>query len=85
MVRTESADTQDVSRQQRLEEIDTEEMEEVRFVPSAVSEPRWVVHMCDKCNEEGYKIYQLAGIVTEGGAAHTINLCKQCYNVMRLK
>ena len=62
-------------------------MEELSFIPSAVGEPRSALHMCDnKCREEGFKFYQLAAIVTEeGGAAHTINLCKQCYNVVRLK
>ena len=43
--------------------------------------------MCDNTrSKEGFKFCQLATIVTqEGGAAHTINLWKQCYNVMRLK
>ena len=43
--------------------------------------------MCDnKCNKEGFKFYQLAAIVVEdGGAAHTINLCKPSYNEMRMK
>ena len=32
------------------------------------------------------KFFQIAAIVTgEGGAAHTINLCKTCYNERRLK
>ena len=62
-------------------------MEELSFVPSAVSEPRWALHMCDnKCSIEGFKFYQLAVIVTEeGGASRSINLCKPCYIVMRLK
>ena len=63
-----------------------EEMEELSFIPCAVSEPRWAVHMCDnKCREEGFKFNQIAAIVTEeGGAVRTINLCKQCYDVRRL-
>ena len=71
VVRTESAEMQDdVSRQQGVEEIDAEEMEELSFIPSAVSEPRWALHMCyNKCNEESNKFYQLAAIVTEGRAA----------------
>ena len=63
-------------------------MEELSFVPSAVSEPRWALHMCnDKCNKEGFWFYQLTAIVTEGGGGNvrTINLCKQCYNDRRLK
>ena len=66
---------------------DEEEMEELSFVPSAVSEPRWALHICDnKCREKGFTFFQVAAIVSqEGGAAHTINLCKQCYNERRLK
>ena len=79
VIRVESAETLDyVSEPQ--------EMEEFSFFPSAVNEQRWAVHMCDnKCNKEGNKFHQLAVIVVEGGAAHTINPCKQCYNVMRMK
>ena len=64
-----------------------EEVEELSFVPSAASEPRWVLHMCaKKCSEQGLKFFRIAAIVTgEGGAAHTINLCKTCYNVRRQK
>ena len=87
-MRVESAETQDyVSGLQGLEELGPAEIEELSFVPSAVSEPRWVLHMCDnKCNHEGFRFYQLAAVVTEGGgAAHTINLCKQCYIERRQK
>ena len=79
--RVESAETQDyVSEPQGFEEIHDEEMKELSFIPSAVREPRWALHVCDnKCNKEGFKFYQLAAfVVEEGGAAHTINLCKQC-------
>ena len=84
----ESAETQDyVSEPQGLEGIDDEEMEELSFIPSAVSEPRLALHICDnKCNKEGFKFYQLAAIVVdEGGAAHTINQCKQCFHEVRMK
>ena len=41
--------------------------------------------MCDnKRSKEGFKFHQLAAIVVEGGAAHAINRCKQCYTVMRM-
>ena len=62
-------------------------MEELNFIPGAVSEPRCALHMCEnKCREEGFKFYRIVAIVTEeGGAARTINLRKQCYNVRRLK
>ena len=55
--------------------------------PSAVSEPRKALYMCaDKCTEKCLKFFQIAAFVTgEGGAAHTINLCKTCYNERRLK
>ena len=34
----------------------------------------------------GFKLYQLVAIATEGeGTARTINLCKQCYTLRRLK
>ena len=82
MIRVESKEVQDyVSEQQGHEEIDVQEMEELSFIPSAVSEPRWALHMSDnKCCKEAFKFYQLTVF-----AAHTINLCEQCYNVMRLK
>ena len=32
---------------QRLEADNEEEMGELSFIPSAVSEPRWALHMCD--------------------------------------
>ena len=55
VIRLESAEAQDpVSGQQGLEELDTEEMDKLSFIPSAVSEP-WAQHMCDnKCNQEGF-------------------------------
>ena len=59
-----------------------EETEELSFIRSAVSEPRWTLHMCDnKCRQEGFKFCLLVAIVTEeGGKACTINLCMQCYS-----
>ena len=74
-------------KQQWLEELSQEETEELGFVPSAVREPQWALHVYEnKCREESFKFFQLVAIVTEeGGAAHTINLCKQCYNERLLK
>ena len=41
-----------------------EEVEEIGFVPSAVSKPLWALHLSDnECREQ----------------AHTINLCNQSY------
>ena len=87
VTRVESAETQDcVSEPQWIEEENEEEMKELSFIPSAVSEPRCALHMCDyKCRKEGFKFYQLPATVTEGGKAHTINLFKQCYKVRRMK
>ena len=52
-------------------------MEELRFVLSAVSEPRWALHMCDdNCGEEGLTFFTAAAVASEGGAADTLNLCK---------
>ena len=49
VVRVESAETQDyVSEPPGLEESDDEEIEELSFIPSAVSEPRWALPMCDQ-------------------------------------
>ena len=57
------------------------------FVPSAVSDPRWALHMCDKkCRETGFKFYELAAIVVEeGDTPHTINLRRKCYEKARLE
>ena len=84
----ESAETQDhVSWQQGLEELCQEDTEELGIVPSAVSEAQRSLHMCDnKFTEESFKFFHLAAVVTEeGGAAHTINLCKQCNIEKRLR
>ena len=78
------------SFQQNDMEVDKEEgMEELTFVPSAVSdsagwhEPLRVKYMCDqKCNKEGFKFYDIAAILVEDdGKPHTINLCRNCFNL----
>ena len=58
VLRVESAETQDcVSAPQWIEEENEEEVEELSFVPSAVSEPRWALHMCDnKCWRRGLQV-----------------------------
>ena len=49
VVREESAETHDyASEPPGLEESDAEEIEEFSFIPSAVSEPRWALPMCDQ-------------------------------------
>ena len=95
VIRVESAETQYyvsgpllTSRMdQKTEAEDENDMEELSFVPSAVSEPRWGLHMCcNKCREKGFMFYEIAAIVSEeGGAAQTINLRKKCHNERRAK
>ena len=69
-----------------MEAEDEKNMKEPNFVPGAVSEPRWAVHVCDdKCREKGFKFFEIAAVVSARGAADTINLCKTCCNVRRLK
>ena len=88
VIRVESAETQhNVSAFQLIEEESEQDMEELSFIPNAVSEPRWALHMCDNmCGEEGFKSHQYVAIVTdEGGAVRAINLRKQCFNARRLK
>ena len=49
------------------------------FVPFALGE-RGPIYWCDnRCSEKAIG-YQIASVVEEGGEAHTINLCQQCYN-----
>ena len=63
-------------------------MEEMGFVPKAVSEPAGcreplrVKHMCDKkCNEEGFNFCDLAAIVADADdKPHTIHFCRNCYH-----
>ena len=64
-----------------------EEMDELSFVPSAVSDPRWALHMWNnKCREKGFQFFQIAAIVSkERDAAHTLNLCWTCHTERRLK
>ena len=64
-----------------MEAEDEKNMEKRSFVPSAVGEPRWALHMYDtKCRAKGFTFFEIAAIVTEGGATHSIDLCKKCYN-----
>ena len=42
---------------QRMEAENEEEVEKLSSIPSAVSEPRWALHMSDnKCRERGFKL-----------------------------
>ena len=64
------------------EDFNQKEVEGIGFVPSALSEPRGAIHWCgNRCCEESFRFHQIAVMVTEeGGEAHTISLCKFCYN-----
>ena len=67
-----------------VEAEDEKNTEEMSFVPSAVSEPRWALRMCDKkCGAKGFKFFAIAA-VSEGGAAHTINFCRNCCDERRV-
>ena len=70
-----------------MEAEEEKNMVELSFVQSTVREPRWAPHMCDKkCRAKGFKFFEIVAVVTkQGGAAHTINLCKKCFNERRLK
>ena len=35
--------------------------------------------------KKGFKFFEIAAVVSEGGAAHTIDLCKKRHNERRLK
>ena len=75
VISVESDETQDyVSGQRGFEDLGQEETEELGFCSECVQGTAMCLsHVCDK--------RELQVIPTEeGGAAHTINLCKQCYN-----
>ena len=84
--RVESAETRDYVSAPPLmscmeqEAKDEKNMEELRFVPGAVSEPRWALQMYEhKCRDKGFKFFDIATVVSEGGAVHTTNSCKTRY------
>ena len=82
VTRKESAKTQDYVSMPRRGVFCVEEL---GMVPSSVGEPLRVKHLCDgKCNGIGFKFYGLTAIVTEeGGAPHTTNLCRKCFDWRR--
>ena len=88
VIRVESEETQHYVPERRCYvDICQEEVEEIGFVPSALIEPLGAIHWCNnQCSAHGFKIHQIAAMVTEeGGEAHTINLCKFCYNERRVR
>ena len=51
-------------------------------MPSALSEPQGSIYFCDnRFSAKAVRYWQFVSVVVEeGGEAHTINLCQQCYN-----
>ena len=80
VIRVESEETQDYVCEILI--ISPEKAEELAFVPNALSEPRGAIYFCDNhWGEKAVRYWQFASVVVEeGGEAHTINLCQQCYN-----
>ena len=80
VIRVELQETQDCVRETLA--ISQEEAEEMGFVPSALREPRGAIYWCgNRCSEKAIRYWQIASMVIEEGVqAHTINLCKLCYN-----
>ena len=53
----------DAPADQNMEAEDEKNMEELSFVPSAVSEPRWAPQMCDnECRTELFKFFEVAAL-----------------------
>ena len=72
VIRVESEETSNYMRETLASS--QEEAEEMGFVPSALG-ARGATCWCDnRCRENAVRY------VEEGGEAHTINLCQQCYN-----
>ena len=50
------------------------------MVPSAVSEPRWALHMCDdRCRTTGFKFFETCGYCVRRRRT-TCDPCNKCYN-----
>ena len=80
VIQVESEENQDYVREPV--NLSQEEVEEISFVPSALSIPRAPMFWCDnRCSEKALSFWQFASVVVDDGVeAHTINLCQQCYN-----
>ena len=61
---------------------DQEEVQELSFVPSAISVPQKMIFRCDNhCSEKTLSFWQLASVViNEGEESYTTNLCQKCFN-----
>ena len=78
--RVESEETQDYVRD--VMDLSQEEVEEISFVPSAISVLQKLMFRCDKqCSEKTLSVWQLASVVIqEGEESYTTNLRQHCYN-----
>ena len=75
VIRVDSEETQDYVCETLA--IGQEEAEEIGFVPSALSEPRGPIRWCvNRCSEKPSD----TGRLRQWLLAHTISLCRQCYN-----
>ena len=79
VIRAEAQKTQDYVREPLA--ISQGEAEGMGFVLSALGEPRRPIYWCNnRCSEKAIRYWQIAPmVVEEGGEAHTINQCQQCY------
>ena len=59
-----------------------EEVEEISFVPSAISvPPKFMFQYDNQCSEKTFNFWQLASAVEKDGEeSYTTNSCQQCYN-----
>ena len=80
VILAESEETQDYVGEAKS--TDQEEVEELSFVPSAISVPHKMIVRCDnQCSEKPLSFWQLASVVIkEGEESYTTNSCQRYYN-----
>ena len=61
--------------------LSNEEVEELRWIPSAVTIPQKPIFKCDnECSDEVLKYWQCAEVLAERDEeVYTSNLCEKCY------
>ena len=79
-IRAESEETQDYVKEAK--DLNQDEIEEISFVPSAISVPQKPLFRCDNgCSEKTLSSWQFASVaIKEGEESDTTNLWQQCYN-----
>ena len=80
VIRVESEETQDHVREAM--HLSQEQVEEISFVPSAISISPKPMFRCDnRCSEKTLSFWQTASVVIKDGEeSYTTNVCQQCYN-----